>query len=69
MAVAYSVRAQALPLVSTPLEWDEIAGAVDAREWRQLMFGPGEVLDRVADRGDLWAPLLAGAQRLPALSV
>ena len=52
----YSVRAQDLPTISTPVTWDEVEAAVQARDWRRLVFGPGEVLDRVEVQGDLFAP-------------
>jgi bifunctional non-homologous end joining protein LigD len=58
----YSLRARAHPTVSTPLTWDEVeAGA----EGAPLVFAAGEVLDRVEEMGDLFAPLLEGGQRLP----
>jgi bifunctional non-homologous end joining protein LigD len=58
----YSLRARAHPTVSTPLTWDEVeAGA----EGAPLVFAAAEVLDRVEEMGDLFAPLLEGGQRLP----
>jgi bifunctional non-homologous end joining protein LigD len=53
----YSLRAKARPTVSTPLTWDEVATGGD------LAFTAGEVLDRVEQLGDLWAPVLADAGR------
>ncbi len=43
----YSLRAEPHPSASTPLTWDEVS----SREVRQ--FRAHEVLDRVADFGDL----------------
>ena len=67
MAVAYSVRARELPMVSTPVQWAEVEQALAAGDWRRLVFGPGEVLDRIATHGDLFADTLTMQQRLPAL--
>ncbi|HEY0515526.1 MAG TPA: DNA ligase D, partial [Solirubrobacteraceae bacterium] len=63
----YSLRARARPTVSTPLEWDEVRTALEREDPALLTFEAHQVLDRVAERGDLFAPLLSTAQRLPAL--
>ena len=58
----YSLRARARPTVSTPVTWDEVtAGAGGA----PLVFEAAEVLGRVAEHGDLFAPALSLRQRLP----
>jgi bifunctional non-homologous end joining protein LigD len=50
----YSLRGRELPTVATPVTWAEVeAGADDPMELRQLRFE--EVLERVAERGDLFA--------------
>lgn len=60
--VAYSLRAQPSPTVSTPLRWAEVeAGA----EGAPLAFGPDDALARVVRHGDLFAPVLELCQRLP----
>jgi bifunctional non-homologous end joining protein LigD len=46
----YSLRGTPIPLVSTPVTWDELAAA---REPRDLMFTPDEVLARIDRAGDL----------------
>jgi bifunctional non-homologous end joining protein LigD len=51
----YSLRARNRPTVSTPVSWDEVAAC---REPADLFFTADAVLDRVAARGDLFAPLL-----------
>ena len=58
----YSLRAREQPWVSTPLTWDEVAGAQRPSD---LQFVAGDVLDRVASEGDLFAGLLEAGPRLP----
>jgi bifunctional non-homologous end joining protein LigD len=65
MVCAYSVRAKERPTVSTPLEWDEVATAVEREDPASLVFEMGEVLDRIAHRGDLFADVLTVEQDLP----
>jgi bifunctional non-homologous end joining protein LigD len=55
----YSLRGRERPSVATPLTWEEV-GAVTGPE--DLLFSPEQVLDRVAEHGDLAADLL-GAER------
>ena len=55
----YSLRAQAQPTVSTPLTWEEVeAGAARA-------FTSDEVLERIAEYGDLLEELLTEGPSLP----
>ncbi len=60
----YSLRARHEPTVSTPVAWDEVAAcaAGDA----ELRFTSDEVLARVDEHGDLFAPVLSVTQRLPS---
>lgn len=60
----YSLRARATPTVSTPLTWDEVAAG------GRPSFTAGQVLDRVAEQGDLFAGVLDEANRaaLPDLT-
>jgi bifunctional non-homologous end joining protein LigD len=51
----YSLRARDKPTVSTPVTWDEVAAC---RHPRDLLFTAPDVLTRVEDQGDLFAPLL-----------
>jgi bifunctional non-homologous end joining protein LigD len=60
----YSLRARERPTVSTPLDWDELEGASDASD---LSFAADEVLERVEEGGDLFAPVVAQHQELPDL--
>jgi bifunctional non-homologous end joining protein LigD len=63
----YSLRARERPTVSTPLEWDEVAAVLDSRDPEELSFTSDDVLARVAERGDLFAPVAELEQELPAL--
>jgi bifunctional non-homologous end joining protein LigD len=58
---AYSLRARDRPTVSTPVSWDEIAD-----DSLDLVFETGDVLDRIDQQGDLFAPVLELAQDLPS---
>jgi bifunctional non-homologous end joining protein LigD len=58
----YSLRARPQPTVSTPLSWDEVEAATDPED---LSFTSADVLERVAEHGDLFAPVVALEQRLP----
>jgi bifunctional non-homologous end joining protein LigD len=64
---AYSLRAGERPTVSTPVEWDEVRAALDSGDPDRLSFEASDVLERVAERGDLFAPVLSLPQQLPAL--
>jgi bifunctional non-homologous end joining protein LigD len=64
---AYSLRATERPTASTPLEWDEVRAALDRGDANALRFEAGAVLERIAERGDLFAPVLSLAQKLPSL--
>ncbi|HMS58209.1 MAG TPA: hypothetical protein PKA49_05085, partial [Tepidiformaceae bacterium] len=63
----YSLRAREQPTVSTPVTWDEVEAAVAAKDAGLLRFEAGDVLERVARHGDLFAPLLELRQDLPDL--
>lgn len=58
----YSLRARARPTVSTPVTWAEVEQAADGRA---LTFTAAEVLDRVAEHGDLFAVLFDEGAALP----
>jgi bifunctional non-homologous end joining protein LigD len=59
---AYSLRAREPATASTPLTWEEVED-----EDSKLMFEANELLERVAERGDLFEPVLKRKQRLPKL--
>ena len=58
----YSLRGKERPTVSTPITWDEVSDGADG-EW--LGFESADVLDRVADVGDLWEEVPTLEQTLP----
>jgi bifunctional non-homologous end joining protein LigD len=62
----YSLRAVARPTASTPLRWGEVRAAVRAGKQEKLAFEAHEVLARVRDHGDLFAPVLSLVQELPS---
>jgi bifunctional non-homologous end joining protein LigD len=62
----YSLRAKERPTASTPVGWDEVERALERSEPDALSFEADAVLQRVAKRGDLFAPVLELAQELPA---
>lgn len=63
----YSLRARPRPTVSTPIAWDEVERAADSGGGSHLVFEAGEVLERIEDKGDLFAPVLKLSQELPEL--
>ena len=63
IASVYSVRPRPGAPVSTPLGWDELTPGLEPEH-----FTMAEVLGRIADRGDLYEPVLEDRQALgPAL--
>ena len=64
----YSLRAGERPTASTPVSWEEVGATLDSGDPATLSFETPEVLERVAERGDLFAPVLSLVQELPALS-
>lgn len=64
---AYSLRAREAPTVSTPLSWDEVSDAFDAGDPDLLRFEAPDVLGRVEQLGDPFAPVLELEQDLPEI--
>ena len=58
----YSLRARSRPTVSTPVDWDEVAAGAGGAA---LSFEAAEVLERLEQRGDLFAPVAELVQALP----
>jgi bifunctional non-homologous end joining protein LigD len=57
----YSLRARERPTVSTPVRWEELEHP-DA-----LVFEASDVLERIEEHGDLYAPVVELQQELPDL--
>jgi bifunctional non-homologous end joining protein LigD len=64
LVAPYSPRAAAGAPVSAPITWEEL----DDPDLRPDRFTVRNVLERVAERGDLFAGVLAVEQTLPALA-
>jgi len=62
----YSLRARVHPTVSTPVTWDEVTSC---RKPDDLFFTAPDVLTRVAEQGDLFAPLLPLVHLAPGPAV
>lgn len=63
----YSLRARERPTCSTPVTWDEVERAADSGKGDHLVFETTDVLQRLEDHGDLFAPVLELEQQLPQL--
>ena len=61
----YSLRANDHPTVSTPLSWAEVSDGADGADGAPLVFEATDVLDRIAEQGDLFADTLRLEQELP----
>lgn len=60
----YSLRVAPLPLVSTPVTWDEVETAVEHAEPDRLMLLATDVMDRIRRGVDPWASALEVEQSL-----
>jgi bifunctional non-homologous end joining protein LigD len=61
----YSLRARERPTVSTPVTWNEVSACAEAGDPDLLVFDAAAVLRRVAEHGDLFAPVVSCVQALP----
>jgi bifunctional non-homologous end joining protein LigD len=61
----YSLRARESPTVSTPVSWDEVESCLRSGNASDLRFGAHQVLQRVAQNGDLFSAALELRQKLP----
>jgi bifunctional non-homologous end joining protein LigD len=64
----YSLRAKDRPTVSTPITWDEVEAVRVSKDPADLEFTSDKVLARVAEHGDLFAPVATLQQELPRFS-
>ena len=64
LVAPYSPRPAAGAPVSAPIEWDEL----DDPALRPDRYTIRTILDRLAEQGDLFAPVLDNLQKLPRLS-
>lgn len=63
----YSLRAKDKPTVSTPVTWEEVEKCLKKKDPEMLVFTSDQVLARVREIGDLFAPVLKLKQKLPKL--
>ena len=63
----YSLRARERPTCSTPVTWDEVEAAAESGDGSGLVFETTDVLERLDDHGDIFAPVLELKQELPKL--
>jgi len=63
----YSLRARERPTVSTPVTWEEVERTVKKDDPDFLVFEATDVLERIEQHGDLFAPVLELQQKLPEL--
>ena len=61
---SYSLRGRARPTVATPVTWDEVRAC---RRTEDLTFTLDDLPARIAEHGDLMAPVLVEGPRLPRL--
>ncbi len=62
----YSLRGRDRPTVSTPVTWEEVEACLASGDAEQLVFTAGQVRERIAEHGDLFAEVLTLSQPLPA---
>ncbi len=62
----YSMRGKRdEPFISMPVTWEELQAAVRLKSPQALYFTPSAALERLENRGDLFAPVLTLKQSLP----
>lgn len=63
----YSLRARERPTCSTPVTWEEVEAVAESGDGSDLVFEATDVLERIEEHGDLFAPVLELEQALPKL--
>jgi bifunctional non-homologous end joining protein LigD len=61
----YSLRCRERPWVSTPLRWEEVQKLADDGDPDSVRFEANDLLKRIDEHGDLFAPVLELEQKLP----
>ncbi len=61
----YSLRAKDYPTGSTPVTWKEVETRLKKKDPKLLTFTSYQVLERVAELGDLFEPIETLKQKLP----
>jgi bifunctional non-homologous end joining protein LigD len=61
----YSLRATPYPTASTPVTWDEVDHCATSGDPATLRFVAKDVLARIEEHGDLFAPLLGAGKAKP----
>ncbi len=61
----YSLRAKDYPTGSTPVTWKEVETCLKKKHPKLLTFTSDQVLERVAELGDLFEPIETLKQKLP----
>ncbi len=62
---AYSLRAKDSPFVSTPVSWPEVEKALESKNPAILQYDSRQVIERIGQYGDLFAPVLNLKQNFP----
>jgi len=62
---AYSLRAKESPFISTPVSWPEVEKALENKDPAILQYDSLQVIDRIGQHGDLFAPVLNLKQNFP----
>jgi bifunctional non-homologous end joining protein LigD len=63
----FSLRARERPTVAQPLTWEEVAGALEARDPEPFRIEADVALEQLDQRAELFRPLLELSQELPPL--
>lgn len=63
----YSLRAKPTPTASTPVTWGEVDECLERGDAKLLSFESSQVLERIEEHGDLFAPVLELEQLVPKL--
>jgi bifunctional non-homologous end joining protein LigD len=64
---AYSLRGNAIPTASIPVEWAEVERVASTRDTSELPVTGVDAIERLDARGDLFAPATTLQQTLPAV--